>query len=136
MKTEQMFEQHDPIQLDNKITISFERQKIEVPLNFEVPKDRIMYNLFCELRDKVNSLETELKKERLFSSSHIERKMSDTKAKEEILDYIKQLKQEGFKKVSIIDLVDGLNLPTEQIEKIMDALEGVNVNGKHNKSAC
>src|SRR3989338_4919299 len=127
MKTEQMFEQHDPIQLDNKITISFERQKIEVPLNFEVPKDRIMYNLFCELRDKVNSLETELKKERLFANAHIERKISDTRAKEEILGYIKQLKREGFKKVNIIDLVDGLNLPVEQIEKVMDNLEGVKI---------
>lgn len=127
MKSEQVFEQSDLNLLDNKIIISFERQKIEVPLNFEVPKDRIMYKMFCELRDKVNSLEIELKKERLFSNAHIERKIPDTKAKEEILEYIKQLKQEGFKKVSIIDLVDGLNLPAEQIEKVMDTLEGVNI---------
>lgn len=127
MKTEQVLEHCDLNSLDNKIIISFERQKIEVPLNFEVPKDRIMYKMFCELREKVNSLETELKKERLFSNAHIERKISDAKAKDEILDYIKQLKQEGFRKVSIIDLVDGLNLPTEQIEKVMDTLEGVSI---------
>lgn len=127
MKTEQALENCDINQLERKIVISFERQEIEIPLNFEVQKDRIMYKMFCELRDKVNSLETELKKERLFSNAHIERKVSDTKAKEEIVEYIKQLKQEGFKKVSIVDLVDGLNLPAEQIEKIMDTLEGVNI---------
>ena len=127
MKTGQVLEYPDLNQLSNKIVISFERQKIEVPLNFEVPKDRIMYKMFCELRDKVNSLEIELKKERLFSNAHIERKIPDRKAKEEILEYMKQLKQEGFKKISIIDLVDGLNLPAEQIEKIMDTLEGVNI---------
>lgn len=127
MKTEQALENCDINQLERKIVISFERQEIEIPLNFEVQKDRMMYKMFCELRDKVNSLETELKKERLFSNAHIERKVSDTKAKEEIVEYIKQLKQEGFKKVSIVDLVDGLNLPAEQIEKIMDTLEGVNI---------
>ena len=127
MSTEQISQQCDPNQIDDKIVISFERRKIEIPLNFEVPKDRIMYKMFCELRDKVNSLETELKKERLFANAHIERKISDTRAKEEILGYIKQLKREGFKKVNIIDLVDGLNLPVEQIEKVMDNLEGVKI---------
>ena len=127
MNTEQISQHYDLNQLDNKIVVSFERQKIEIPLNFEVPKDSIMYKMFCELRDKVNSLETELKKERLFANAHIERKISDTRAKEEILGYIKQLKREGFKKVNIIDLVDGLNLPVEQIEKVMDNLEGVKI---------
>ena len=107
MKTEQELEHFGLNQLDNKIVISFERQKIEIPLNFEVPKDKIIYKMFCDLRDKVNSLEIELKKE--------------------ILEYLKQLKQEGFKKINIIDLVGGLNLPAEQIEKVMDTLEGVNI---------
>jgi len=50
--------------------------------------------------------------------------MKETKAKNQILQFLKNEKKNGIKKVSIIDLVSELNLPATQIEEIMDGLEG------------
>ena len=52
---------------------------------------------------------------------------SITRQEHDRSELLAQLKREGFKKVNIIDLVDGLNLPVEQIEKVMDNLEGVKI---------
>jgi len=111
------------VQRDN-ITVMFEQQTFQIPINLEEPKDKILYSLFNKLQQKVDKLERELKNEILISDNLIEKKTSDLEAKEEITKYLQDTKKKGITKVNIVDMVLELHLPANQIEKIMDSLEG------------
>ena len=112
---------------EDKIIVSFEKQKMEIPFNFKETGNRALHGLIQNLQERVSVLEIELKKERLLASAYIERSISDESAKKEIIEYLQKNKKVGVKKVSMIDLVTDLNIPTEQIEKIMDGLEGTDL---------
>ena len=51
------------------------------------------------------------------------RTMSDEDAKVEIESYLKDIKKRGIQQISLLDLIADLNLPGEQIERIMDGLK-------------
>lgn len=57
----------------------------------------------------------------------LQRTITDYQARKEILIYLKQKKKQGKTKISIIDLVADLQLPAQQIEKIMENLEGASL---------
>jgi hypothetical protein len=83
--------------------------------------------MFCELNSRVDSLEKDLKNQKIISEAYIERDISDDEAKKDIINYIKEIKSKGNTKISMIDLVTNINLPSEQIERIMEDLEGSDV---------
>lgn len=120
IKTQETFEIQ---KTGNTAIISFEKQKIEVPLNFEEARDRAIYSFIHDLQNRVSSLENELKNQKLLSESHFERQLSDQEAKIEIINYLKKNKNLGVNKINIIKLVADLNLSAEQIERVMDNLE-------------
>lgn len=51
------------------------------------------------------------------------RKISDSEARKEIVSFILEMKKNGFRKISILDIVVGLNLSPIQVEKIMKRFE-------------
>lgn len=120
IKTQQTFEMQG---MGNTAIISFEKQKIEIPLNFNEARDRAIYTFMHDLQERVSSLENELKNQKLLAESYFERQLSDEQAKIEIINYLKKSKYLGVNKINIIKLVTDLNLPAEQIERVMDNLQ-------------
>ena len=120
IKTQETFEIQ---KTGNTAIISFEKQKIEVPLNFEEARDRAIYSFIHDLQNRVSSLENELKNQKLLSESHFEKQLSDEEAKIEIISYLKKNKNFGVNKINMIKLVTDLNLSAQQIERVMDSLE-------------
>lgn len=55
------------------------------------------------------------------------REVSDEDAAVEIKKYLKEQKCKGISKIYLLDLIDELRLPTEQIERIMSSLESLGV---------
>jgi hypothetical protein len=58
------------------------------------------------------------------SYNFFQRTIPDTKAKTEIVSYLVKRKIQGITTVNILDLVSDLNLPAQQIDRIMENLEG------------
>jgi hypothetical protein len=81
------------------------------------------------LKEMVIKLADELLKERLdkFFREREEiiefKKINDSLAQEEITKFILQMKGKGIFKISISDIAMNLNLPPEQIERIMTKFE-------------
>ena len=78
-----------------------------------------MLEEISQLRKEVE----ELKKDRL----HISWSIPDDEAKMRIQTLIKQMKEEGIKKIDMLDIITKLNLPVEQVEKVMTKLEKENL---------
>jgi len=80
------------------------------------------------LRERVAELVNEIVKERvdkfLQEKEIIEfRRVNNVLAEKEITNFILQMKEKGILKISILDIVSNLNLPSEQIERIMTKFE-------------
>jgi hypothetical protein len=56
------------------------------------------------------------------------RVLNDDEAKVEIESYIKDIQKKGIYQIDLLDLIAYLNLPGEQIERIMEELENKGVN--------
>ena len=69
--------------------------------------------------------EIETLKKKLFEKEETTefRKISDSEARKKITDFILKRKEEGIRKIGILDIVVNLSLPAEQIEKIMGKFE-------------
>jgi len=50
------------------------------------------------------------------------RTISDKVAEKEIKSYLRGLKNEGIMEVNLLDIIVALNLPSEQIERVMEKL--------------
>lgn len=122
-ETEICVREHAIERVDDRICVSFEQHKIEIP-NFEGQTEKLLYTVVCELQGRVSLLEQELKKEKLLSSFNYERQVPDVAAKKDIVTFLSDAKKNGLTKISILDLTCELNLPAEQVERIMDGLEG------------
>jgi hypothetical protein len=95
---------------------------VETVLTFK--REDINNNIIEGLIKKIEELSIKLEN---LSKSYYERKISDEEAKIEIINFIKQLKSSGKTKMNFVDLICELKLPSEQIEKIMDELEGKSI---------
>lgn len=51
------------------------------------------------------------------------RRVSNEQAKKEMRDFILQQKELGNTKLSVLDLMLGLNLPANQVQNILDTME-------------
>ena len=51
------------------------------------------------------------------------RNISNKKAREEIADFILEEKEDGKKKLSTFDIVSNLELPANQVEKVLNDFE-------------
>lgn len=80
--------------------------------------------VYTLLRTRVQILEKEI--EELKKSKNL-RVLSDEMATQEIRAYLKQKKAIGINEIGILELIDHLRLPIEQIERIMKALESIGV---------
>ena len=85
----------------------------------QIFKVETMLEEISQLRKEVE----ELKKDRL----HTPWAIPDNEAKMRIRTLIKQMKEEGIKKIDMLDIITRLNLPVEQVEKIMTKLEEENL---------
>jgi predicted transcriptional regulator len=80
------------------------------------------YFIRRSLECKVDELETKIK-----TLTIGVRIIGDDMAEEEIKARLIELKRNGINKISLVDLVDTLRLPVEQIESIMDKLKNKGV---------
>jgi len=74
------------------------------------------------LIDEINYLKEEIQKLKLNKTQKI-CLVDDEEAEMQIEDLIKRFKSQSIKNIDIIDIISKLNLPIEQIEKIMTKLE-------------
>ena len=74
------------------------------------------------LIDEINYLKEEIQKLKLNKTQKI-CLVDDEEAEMQIEDLIKRFKLQNIKNIDIIDIISKLNLPIEQIEKIMIKLE-------------
>lgn len=79
-------------------------------------EDISIENLF----KKIKYLEDEVERLKTCNQPYV---ISDSEAEEKIKSYLIDLKKKGIKKVSIIDIIERLHLPAEQIDKIMEKLK-------------
>lgn len=90
---------------------------IELYSNFQEITSR-----FQDLSSKFHQMEIELNEIKMGLKTPF-RCVSDNIAMKEVTEFIKERKEEGFKKISIVELVKELKLPAEQIEEIMKTFE-------------
>ncbi len=103
-------------------------EKEEKPI-FETPKDTfslseskvvVDFDDWQKMKEKVEELEKRIGG--VFEQKEIIKfkKISESEAKKEITDFILQMKEKSISKISILDIVCSLNLPPEQIERVME----------------
>ena len=96
--------------------IIFEKERIILPFGERILYERILYNCVTQLQKEVSDLKQQLEQITF-------RRVSNDVAKKEIVLLLKLNKMAGSSKVSIIDIVERLHLPAEQIEAVLDDLE-------------
>jgi len=74
------------------------------------------------LIDEINYLKEEIQKLKLSKTQKV-CLVSDEEAKVQIGDLIKKFRSQNIKNIDIIDIINELNLPIEQIERITMGLE-------------
>jgi hypothetical protein len=74
------------------------------------------------LIDEINYLKEEIQKLKLNKIQQIYL-VSDKEAKIEIVNLIKRFKSQNINNIDMIDIITELNLPVEQVDKIMFGLE-------------
>lgn len=74
------------------------------------------------LMDEINYLKEEIQKLKLNKEQRIYL-ISEEEAKMQIESLIKKFKLQNIKNINMIDIITELNLPIEQVEKIMIGLE-------------
>lgn len=78
------------------------------------------------LIEEINYLKEEIRKLKLNKVQRV-CLISDEEAKVQIENLIKRLKSQNIKNIDMIDITNELNLPIEQVEKIMTKLEKENI---------
>jgi len=110
METEiQVYEEDENLEQE----IIFERQVIT----------RYRYKGFAKpLIDEINYLKEEIQKLKLKGVQKV-CLVNDEEAKMQIENMIKKFKLQGIMNIDVIDIINELNLPMEQVERLMTGLE-------------
>ncbi len=104
-----------------KIKVPYEDITIEIALDFEDRKDVVLYGFIRELQRKVEALEG-----KVLSDKQLITNLSDEQAEEIIKEQLLKLKSIGKIRISMVDLIRTIPIPSEQIERIMEKLEKEN----------
>ncbi len=103
-----------------------EKPIFETPIDtFSFSESRVVVDFddWQKMKEKVEELEKRIRG--IFEQKEIIkfRKISDAKAKKEITAFILEIKEKGVRKINILEIFSNLNLPPEQIEKVMKKFE-------------
>ena len=96
--------------------IIWEKNIIRIPFDTENERDKKIYDLIKNLQTKVEKLEEEKLQFNFLS-------LTDSQAKEKIIDYLKEKKREGHGVIEIFELSNRLRIPAPQVENIIEGLE-------------
>ena len=110
---------------DGKVRLKWEDTEIEVPLNFENMNEVVLYKVVRNMENKLITLQTELEELRNEQSQYIRYKfqrLSNIKAEEEIVRYLKSKKKETTR-LTIFEISQEIKLPANQVERIIEKLE-------------
>ncbi|MFC2143152.1 hypothetical protein ACFLQN_02015 [Candidatus Aenigmatarchaeota archaeon] len=108
----------DILSLD-AITITYGGRKIPIPFNAVIGLVDNVASFFDQLQSRIEKLEKELKE---MKKEDI-RSIVDDLAEKEIISFIKNEKKKGKEKISILDIMESLCLPADQINRIMEKIK-------------
>ncbi len=99
--------------------VRYEQTAIQIPFNLQERKDRIFFDILKNLKKEVD----DLKKREKYFEAYIPKEISDEEARLELISYLKKNKKEGRGRVTVLDITSYLNIPAEQVERILEKLE-------------
>ena len=112
-------------------TIEYETKSIKIPFDLSGIKERFLFLTIKKLGNELSQLKERIK----FLELYIPKEISDWQARLELVAYLKSKKNGGSKIVDILELSAELNIPADQVERVIEKLEeegAVKINGKDN----
>jgi len=107
------------------IKIPWEDTQINIPLNLSEPKESIIYKTIREMQRQIAELQKQLliiNEERNHYIKYKFDALSDEKAEQRILGYLKNMKTK-VSEITLFEISQDTNLPADQIEKIIEKFE-------------
>jgi len=110
---------------EGELKIRWEDTYLTIPLNFDNMNEAVLYKVVRGMQNRMENLEKELKYIKKENETYIRYKfevVTDLKARELILEYLKKIKSKT-KEITIFEISQTLKLPADQVEKIIEDLE-------------